>query len=125
MSHCLFLRTYEIRRLVKLDYPTGQLGFLEDLTTHYLIDALAEAESRWHIQQSRPRSLDEAVRVAVELEAFHVVEKHCGANKKTVRVLRNSKGSEIDQIVTQENRLRQTKETLSHRQQMRTVVFEP
>ena len=67
---------HEIRRLVKLAYPTGQYRILEDLSKNHFIDAIPEADSRWHIQQSRPRSLDEAVRVAVELEAFQMAEKH-------------------------------------------------
>ncbi len=79
---------HEIRRLVKLAYPTGQQGIIEDLAKNHFIDALPEGEYRWNIQQTRPRNLDEAVRVAVELEAFHIAEKHRNV-KKNVRVINN------------------------------------
>ena len=106
---------HEIRRLVKLAYPTGQYGILEDLSKNHFIDAIPEADSRWHIQQSRPRSLDEAVRVAVELEAFQVAEKHRGTNKKTVRVVKESSHTEDD--ASQDQRLKRTEEALVQMQQ--------
>ena len=79
---------HEIRRLVKLAYPTGQHAILEDLAKNHFIDALSEPESRWQVQQTRPRNLDEAVRVAVELEAFHMAEKHRNPSKKSARVVK-------------------------------------
>ena len=79
---------HEIRRLVKLAYPTGQFGILEDLAKNHFIDALPDAESRWHIQQSRPNNLDDAVGWPVELEAFHIAEKHRGTVRKMTRVVK-------------------------------------
>ena len=106
---------HEIRRLVKLAYPTGQYGILEDLSKNHFIDAIPEADSRWHIQQSRPRGLDEAVRVAVELEAFQMAEKHRGTNKKTVRVVKESSHTEDE--ASQDQRLKRTEEALIQMQQ--------
>ena len=45
------------------------------------IDAISDAEMRLKIQQSRPKVLSEAIKVAVELEAFDKAESQCQANK--------------------------------------------
>ncbi len=102
---------HEIRRLVKLAYPTGQFGILEDLAKNHFVDAIQEADSRWHIQQSQPRNLDEAVRVAGELEAFQQAEKHRGTGKKSVRVVKAAETEKNDN--NQEQRLKQTEEMLT------------
>ena len=73
---------HSIRRLVKQSYPTGDFDLLECLAKDHFIDALTDADSRWRIQQTRPRKLDDAVRVAVELEAFQQAEKQRGLYRK-------------------------------------------
>lgn len=113
---------HEIRRLVKLAYPTGQQVILEDLAMNHFIDALPEMESRWHIQQSRPRTIDEAVRVAVELEAFHAAEKHRGATKKMVRVVQPD--VEIGRYDRQEQRLKQTEDAILQVQHLMDKGFQ-
>lgn len=45
------------------------------------IDAISDAEMRLKNQQSRPKVLNEAVKVAVELEAFDKAERQRQANK--------------------------------------------
>ncbi len=109
---------HEIKRLVKLAYPTGQYGILEDLAMNHFIEALPETESRWHIQQSRPQTLDEAVRVAVELEAFHMAEKQRGTGKKANRRVTFNEGPTSDQTDKQEDRLGKTEDALAQMQQM-------
>ncbi len=41
--------THEIRCLMKLEYPTGQFGILEDLAKKHFVDAIPGAERRWNI----------------------------------------------------------------------------
>ena len=100
---------HEIRRLVKLAYPTREHGLLDDLTKEHFINSLPDADTRWKIHQSRPQNLDESVRVAVELEAFQVAEQHRTQNKKTVRVV--ATGNETPPIREENDRAYQQTET--------------
>ena len=65
----------DIRRLTKQAYPDASYEMLEALSKDHFIDALLDSDTRWRVYQSRPQSLDDAVVVAVELEAFLKAEK--------------------------------------------------
>ena len=45
------------------------------LAMGYFIDSISDAEMRLKFQQTRPKDLNEAVKVAVELEAFDRAER--------------------------------------------------
>jgi hypothetical protein len=47
----------------------------EILAKEQFIDGLASADMRLHVKQARPLNLDDAVRHAVELEAFNKAER--------------------------------------------------
>lgn len=76
-----------IRRLVKQAYPSAPYPLLESLGRDHFVDALTDADTRWRIQQARPQSIDEAVRVAVELEAFQEAEKQRGIYRRSARAI--------------------------------------
>ncbi|XP_062579100.1 uncharacterized protein LOC134241021 [Saccostrea cucullata] len=59
-----------IRRLTSLAYPTAPRDVQETLTKEQFIDALQDADMRLRIKQARPLNLNDAIRHAVELEAF-------------------------------------------------------
>ena len=59
-----------IRRLTNLAYPTIPCDVRETLAKDKFIDALASSEMRLRIKQARPLNLTDAVRHAVELEAY-------------------------------------------------------
>ncbi|VDI69714.1 Hypothetical predicted protein [Mytilus galloprovincialis] len=63
-----------IRRLSNLAYPTAPLDVRETLGKEQFIDALVDSEMRLRIKQSRPKGLNDAVRLAVELEAYNKAE---------------------------------------------------
>lgn len=75
---------HEIRKLVRLAYPTGERTIIETIALEHFIDALSDPDTKWRIQQTRPRTLDQAVRIAVELEAFQAANRQ-KSHKKTVR----------------------------------------
>lgn len=108
---------HSIRRLVKQSYPTADYDLLESLAKDHFIDALPETDCRWTIQQARPRNLDEAVQVAVELEAFHIAEKHRGTNRKMTRVVRFEEEKDVGEVLSQEERLKQTEDAIQGLQQ--------
>ncbi|XP_056014993.1 uncharacterized protein LOC130052872 [Ostrea edulis] len=59
-----------IRRLTHLAYPTAPNDVRETLAKEQFIDARIDMDMRLRIKQARPRSLNDATRHAVELEAF-------------------------------------------------------
>ncbi|KAL3891140.1 hypothetical protein ACJMK2_003403 [Sinanodonta woodiana] len=63
-----------IRRLASQAYPKAPEELLETLSKEQFINSLTDSELRLRIQQARPKSLDEAIQVGVELEAFNRAE---------------------------------------------------
>ena len=59
-----------IRRLTRQSYPEAPQQVRETLARDHFVDALVDADMRWRIHQSRPKTLNDALTVAVELEAF-------------------------------------------------------
>ena len=77
-----------IRRLTRQAYPSADYLLQETLAKENFVDSLQDADVRWRVFQSRPGSLEEAVRVAVELEAFQVADRQrTGQRKPTARVV--------------------------------------
>jgi hypothetical protein len=66
---------HDIRRLVRLAYPKAAARMHEDLTKDQFIEALGDGEVRWSVFQARPKNITEALKVAMELEAFKESEK--------------------------------------------------
>ena len=64
----------EIRRLTSLAYPKAPSDVRETLAKEQFVDALVNSEMRLKIKQARPVDLNDAVRHAVELEAFYRAE---------------------------------------------------
>ena len=65
----------DIRRLSNLAYPTAPSDVRETLVKEQFIDALVSSDMRLRIKQARPENLNDAVRHAVELEAFNRAER--------------------------------------------------
>ena len=70
-----------IRRLTNLAYPTVPADVKETLAKDHFIDALLDSDLRLRIKQARPRSLNDAVRHSVELEAYVKAEKKIGESR--------------------------------------------
>lgn len=60
-------------------YPTTTFEFRESFARDHFVDALDNSEMRIRIKQSRPRSLNDAVILAVELAAHQRAERKCYA----------------------------------------------
>ena len=77
-----------IRRLTRQAYPSANYQLQETLAKEHFIDALNDTDIRWRVFQLRPTSLEDAVRVAVELEAFQVADRQrIGQRKPTARII--------------------------------------
>lgn len=68
-------------------YPTVPGDVKETLAKDHFIDALALSDMRLRIKQARPKNLNEAVRHAIELEAFLKAEQRLGAVTPSVRAM--------------------------------------
>ena len=65
----------DVRRLANLAYPTAPIEVRETLAKEQFIDALKDSDMRIRIKQSRPVDLNDAIRHAVELDAFNSAER--------------------------------------------------
>ena len=63
---------HTMRTLTRQAYPEATQATRETLARNHFIDALPDAEVRWGIQQTRLKSLKDALTTAVELEAFQM-----------------------------------------------------
>ncbi|CAC5379627.1 unnamed protein product [Mytilus coruscus] len=74
-----------IRRLINQAYPTVPEDVRDTLAKQYFIEALADSEMRIRIKQSRPHGLNDALRVAVELETYNRAEKQLIGGRSYLR----------------------------------------
>lgn len=72
------------QRLANMVYPTATFEFRESLAREHFVDALDNSEMRIRIKQSRPRSFNDAVILAVKLEAHQRAERKCYARHISV-----------------------------------------
>ena len=70
-----------ILRLTTLAYPDANASLINTLAMGNFVDSISDSEMGLKIQQTRPKVFNEAVKVAVELEAFDKAERLCQGNK--------------------------------------------
>ncbi|CAC5398525.1 unnamed protein product [Mytilus coruscus] len=95
-----------VRRLSNLAYPTAPLELRDTLSKEQFIDALVDSEMRLRIKQSRPKVLNDAIRLAVELEAYNTAEsktlKSMGHLRQTTSDERTDAPNSLDTAVSME-----------------------
>lgn len=64
-----------IQRLVRQAYPEAPLSVREVLEKDYFVNAIADTDIRWKILQTRPGTIQEALAIATEVEAFQISER--------------------------------------------------
>ena len=74
-SETLPVLVQAIRRLVNKAYPKALAEVRETLSTEHFLDALVNSEMRIRIKKSRPANLNQAICLAVELDAPYKAEK--------------------------------------------------
>jgi len=67
-----------IRKLTRKAYPGAKSEVVELLALDYFIDALPEADTRLRLREVGPKSVSEAERIAVRLEAHKVADRTRG-----------------------------------------------
>jgi hypothetical protein len=89
----------DVRRLTNLAYPTAPNDVREILAKEQFIDGLASADMQLRAKQARPLNLSDAVRHAVELEAFNKAERKCDDGRGYLRT--TSQANETQDYDTQ------------------------
>jgi hypothetical protein len=77
---------HEIKRLVRLAYPGAPLEVREHLARDCFIDSLNNSEMEWAVFQGKPATVDDAMRFAMEFEAFQTGRKRRIDGKADVRM---------------------------------------
>lgn len=111
---------HEIRKLVRLAHPTAQHVMLEELAMRHFSNALSSADMRLRIAGARPRTLDDAVKIAVETEAFQEAEKFRAVSKKPVRAVATDNAVESDKTATLLAALASSMDTLVKQMNLKT-----
>ena len=73
----------DVNKLIRLAYPSATAGIREQLSRDCFIDALNDPDLEWTVLQGKPNSVEHALKLALEYEAFlvgrrdgHVVSQH-------------------------------------------------
>ena len=82
-----------IRRLVRNAYPDANYQMMDSLAKDQFMDALDNPDLRWKIFQTRTKSLDEALEIAIECEAFQTAEMQRPNFHNHVRNIETSHGT--------------------------------
>ena len=89
-----------ILRLTTLAYPKADPCLINSLAMGFFVDAISDSEMRLKIKQTRPKDLNEAVKVAVELEAFDRAERQRRGQKYIRQThVHMEENAELNQIV--------------------------
>ena len=62
----------DVKKLIRLAYPSATADIREQLSKDCFIDALNDPELEWTILQGKPNSVEHALKLALEYEAFLV-----------------------------------------------------
>lgn len=87
----------EVRRLVQYAYPGVGYDALEEIAVERFREALDDREQRMTIRQSHPRTLEEAVKAATDMESWQVSEG-TQSTKQVRAVSTSAEGSEVGEL---------------------------
>ena len=79
-----------ITRLTRLAFPGVPSDIRDTMDQDNFIDALCDADTRWKVHQSRPKTLNDALMIAVELEAFLTADQQRGRTARAAPAIPES-----------------------------------
>ena len=80
----------DMKRLVRKSYPTATAGIRAKLAMDGFIDALNDTELEWAVFQGKPNSIEDAVKLALEFEAFQTGRRKRLGNSPALRACETS-----------------------------------
>ena len=75
----------DINRLVRLAYPSATVGVREQLAKDYFIDALNDHDLEWTVLRGKPESVENALKLALEYEAFLIGRRNHASSPRLNR----------------------------------------
>ena len=85
---------HEVKQLVRLAHPNAQPESVERLALRHFSNALNSADMRLRIAMAKPKTLDEAVTISIEIEAFNKAEQ-MRAESKMTRAVANTVETDV------------------------------
>ena len=79
-----------ITRLTHLAFPGIPCEFWDTMARDNFVDVLGDADMCWNVHQSRPKTLNDALTIAVELEAFLTVDQQRGCTARAAQAIPKS-----------------------------------
>ena len=64
----------DLERLVKLAYPGAEAELQDTLAKDQFIDAIPDEETRIKVRQGRPKNIQGALEIALELESYRLAD---------------------------------------------------
>ena len=97
----------DIRRLVALAFPSLDQYHRETIACDYFVDALAEPDLALKVRERAPANLDDALRIALQLEVWTKdVERRRNEHPKPAEKRIREAGKDMTDAITKSSRLR-------------------
>ena len=74
----------DINRLVRLAYPRATVDVREQLAKDYFVDALNNHDLEWAVLRGKPESVENALKLALEYEAFLIGRRNTHASSPSL-----------------------------------------
>ena len=78
----------DLKKLTRKAFPTANQELCEQLTLNYFIDALNDGEMEWNVYQGKPKSVEQAVSLAMEYESFKAARRGKKMDQLDLRAVR-------------------------------------
>ena len=76
----------DLRRLFRLAYPKSTLVEQEERLIEHFLEALGDRQCRLEVRRGRPTSLEEAIHLAMDAEAWELEEEETGKRARASRM---------------------------------------
>ena len=81
----------DIKRLVRKAYPEASVDVKEALACDAFTDAVGDSDMEWNIFQGKPKGVDDALRLALEYEAFQMGRSRRAGPRYALRSISHTK----------------------------------
>ena len=102
----------DIKRLVRRAYPQATNDLKDQIARDCFIDSINEHELEWFVYQGKPKTVDEAMQLALEYEAFQVGRKRVANVRQCSTKDQAEKTSDVDKILNRLKTLESKFETM-------------
>ncbi|MCG7879154.1 MAG: hypothetical protein N0C90_22890, partial [Candidatus Thiodiazotropha endolucinida] len=102
----------DIKRLVRRAYPQATVDLKDQIARDCFIDSLNEHELEWFVYQGKPKTVDEAMQLALEYEAFQAGRKRTLNVRQCSTEKPKSVSTDSDPVLSRLNNLEKKFEAL-------------